>query len=70
MDIVDYINKYLKEQPQDEMIFEEIAQRAELSPAEMKVLWQAIERYCAVILDFRMTEFFDKLKENKYAHYN
>ena len=68
MDVVDCVNKYLKEQPQDELIFQEVCQRADLSPAEEKILWQAIERYCAAILDFQMTEFFDKLKDNTNAN--
>ena len=70
MDLIDCVDKYLKEQPQDEMIFQEMSQRAELSPAEEKVLWQAIGRYCAAILDFHLTAFFDKLKDNKNADHN
>lgn len=52
MDIDDYVYKYLKEHPQDAMIFLEMRQRAELSPAEEEVLWQAIGRYCTAIIEF------------------
>ena len=61
MDAVDYVDKYLKEYPADEMIFQEMVQRADLSPAEEKVLWEAIGRYCAAIVEFKIDSLLKML---------
>ena len=59
MDAIEYIDKYLKENPADEMIFQEMSQRAELSPAEEKVLWEAVGRYCAAIVEFKLDSLIE-----------
>jgi len=61
MNEVEYVDNYLKEYPADELIFQETAQRADLSPAEEKVLWGAIGRYCAAIVSFKIDSLIREL---------
>ena len=59
--IIDCVNEYFKENPQDEMIFEEVFQRAKLSQEEQMIFWKAIANYASTIVEFHIKDFFDKL---------
>jgi len=45
----EFVNKYLDENPQDEMIFKEVMDRANLSKEERYVFWNAVKRFTNVI---------------------